>query len=136
MSERGALRIAILLASLVPVAAGLTGVVRGVAWLDVAPGVDAQSHGRYLSGLLLGIGIAFALSARRIDTAGPTLRLLGGIVVLGGLARLAGLIVDGAPSAGHLFGLVMELVVTPGLVGWQATIAQRGGAASTGTVGR
>jgi hypothetical protein len=42
--------------------------------------------------------------------------------VTGGIGRLTGLALDGVPSAPMLFGLGMELVVTPALCVWQARV--------------
>jgi hypothetical protein len=84
---------------------------------------DADSHYRYLSGLLLGIGLAFAATIQRIEMHTSRFRVLAAIVVVGGLGRLLSLIVRGMPGKAMLFGLVMELVVTPALVVWQARIA-------------
>ncbi len=52
-------------------------------------------------------------------------RLLTLIVVVGGLARLAGLRLTGLPSLFMLGGLVLELVVTPVLCLWQTRVANR-----------
>ena len=51
-------------------------------------------------------------------------RLLSALVVAGGLARLLSLAVTGTPSAGHLAGLGLELVVVPLLVLWQSRITR------------
>jgi hypothetical protein len=121
------LRTAVALAGLVPVGAGLAGLVLGTAMLpeNAAPQpVGLDSHYRYLSGLLLGIGLAFWWSLPRIDQHGPRFRLLGFIVFLGGIARLFGLVIDGDPGRGMLFGLAMELVVTPLLCLWQWKVGQ------------
>jgi hypothetical protein len=48
---------------------------------------------------------------------------LTAIVFVGGLARLGGVIAVGEPSAPMLFGLAMELVVTPLVCLWQSRIA-------------
>ena len=87
--------------------------------------IDLDSHFRYLSGLLCGIGIAFLTQVPRIEAQGATIRLLGLIVVIGGLSRLGGAIVSGLPGGGHVFGLAMELAVVPLLVLWQARVARR-----------
>ncbi|ONG59005.1 hypothetical protein BKE38_00780 [Pseudoroseomonas deserti] len=121
------LRAAVALAGLVPVSAGLAGLVLGTAMLpeNAAPQpVNLDSHYRYLSGLLLGIGLAFWWSLPRIDQHGARFRLLGFIVFLGGIARLFGLVIDGNPGAGMLFGLFMELLVTPLLCLWQGKVSQ------------
>ena len=127
-SERRLLQLAVAAACLVPLAAGGAGVVEGAAMLrGVSPpvAVDLDSHFRYLSGLLLGIGFAFAWCVPRIETKGHLFRALALIVILGGLARLAGLLGSGAPGPGHLFGLAMELGVVPLLALWQARVERR-----------
>jgi len=126
MAERRLLQIVVALASLVPISAGAMGVLFGPAMVDVigAP-VSADSHYRSLSGLLLGIGIAFATSVPRIETHAARFRLLAAIVVAGGLARLLSLILRGVPDKPMLFGLAMELVITPALAVWQARVARR-----------
>jgi hypothetical protein len=83
---------------------------------------DADSHYRYLSGLLLGIGLAFTTTVPRIETHTSRFRVLAAIVVIGGLGRFVSLIVRGMPGKAMFFGLVMELLVTPALVVWQARI--------------
>ncbi|HVC51336.1 MAG TPA: DUF4345 domain-containing protein [Stellaceae bacterium] len=126
MSERRALQIAVAIASLVPIFAGGAGVLLGPAMtaMDHAP-TAVDSHFRYLSGLLLGIGLAFVTTIPRIDTHTVRFRGLGAIVVIGGLGRLLSLVLHGYPGAGMLFGLVMELAVTPALVLWQGRVARR-----------
>ena len=122
--ERRLLQAAVLLAGLVPVLAGGWGVLRGATLLTGATvGADLDSHFRYLSGLLLGVGLVFWGLVPGIDRHGRIFRVLGGIVVLGGLARLIGVIVAGPPSSPMLLTLGMELAVTPLLCLWQARIA-------------
>ena len=86
--------------------------------------VDLDSHFRYLSGLLLGIGIAFASTVPRIETRAARFLLLTCIVVTGGIGRLAALLAMGTPSTAMLAALGMELVVTPGLALWQLRVAK------------
>ncbi len=124
--ERVALQSAVLIAALVPVSAGLAGIVLGPELLGATaadfPSFD--SHLRYLSGLLLGIGLAFWSLVPRIERAGALFRLLTFLVVAGGVARLLSLAIVGAPSRPMLGGLIMELIVTPLLCLWQARIAR------------
>lgn len=124
MTQRGALRQAVALACIVPLAAGGAGVIFGTDFLRVprAEFVSADSHVRYLSGLLVGIGLGFAALIPRIEVQGAPFRLLTFIVFLGGLARLGGLFAAGVPDAPMLFGLAMELVVTPALCWWQSRV--------------
>ena len=123
MIERRLLQGAVALASLVPIAAGAAGIADSAAMLagfERPLPSDLDSHYRYLSGLLFGIGVAFLSCVPRIEANGRRFRLLGAIVVVGGAARLLSLLEVGAPSSGHLFGLGMELVTVPLLMLWQA----------------
>ena len=117
-------------AAAVPVAAGLAGVVCGPDAVEL-PGFTASqdSHARYLSGLLLGIGLAFWSMVPGIERQSARFRLLAAIVVLGGIGRLVSLVLVGSPSVAMLGGLALELVVTPSLALWQARVAARAGAA-------
>ncbi|PXA97142.1 DUF4345 domain-containing protein [Nostoc sp. 3335mG] len=121
--ERALLQVAVALACLVPFTIAMVGIVRGAAWLQPIPRVDLDSHFRYLSGIFLGLGIGFASCIPRIETKGERFRLLGAMVVLGGLARLLSLWTLGAPSTGHLAGLAIELGVVPLLMAWQKRIS-------------
>jgi Domain of unknown function (DUF4345) len=125
--ERSLLQGAILCAGLVPVGSGSAGAILGPALIQ-ATSTDlatADSHFRYLSGLLLGIGLTAWSLLPRIDTAGPVFRALTGVVVIGGLCRLASLASVGAPSPPMLGGLVMELLVTPALAVWHWRFERR-----------
>jgi hypothetical protein len=125
-TERRAFQIVVALLSLVPVAAGLAGVLQGPAMVDASLGTPSQdSHMRYLSGLLLAIGVAWWSAIPAIERHGARVRLLAALVVCGGLARLLSLAVVGAPSGPMLGGLAMELVVTPAIALWQARVARR-----------
>lgn len=86
---------------------------------------DLDSHFRYLTGLLFGLGLGFLWCAVRIEARGATFRTLGLIAVCGGLARLLSLVEQGVPGPGHVFGLFMELGTVPLLVLWQARVARR-----------
>ena len=129
-TERGLLQAAIVIGSVVPLGAGLAGAVEGAAMLrGVGPPVqpDLDSHMRYLSGLLLGIGILFLVCVPRIEARGMLFRALGAAVVTGGLARAASLWTVGVPGLEHQLALAMELGATPLLVLWQARIERRAG---------
>ena len=126
MNQRRLLQIAVAVASLVPIAAGAAGVLLGPAMVGFAAApVAADSHYRYLSSLLFGIGGAFAATVPRIETHAARFRILTAIVVGGGLGRLLSLALRGNPSTPMLFALVMELCVTPALALWQGRVASR-----------
>jgi hypothetical protein len=125
-ANRRALQIAIGIGGLVPVAAGLAGVLMGPAMVQHglvdAPALD--SHFRYLSGLLLGIGLVFWSLIPGIERRGATFRILTAIVFIGGLGRAFGIAQQGAPALPMLFGLCMELGVTPLLCFWQWRVSR------------
>jgi hypothetical protein len=129
-AERRLLQVAVALAALVPLSMGLMSIVRGPEVLAGIVGsvpVDLDSHFRYLSGLLFGIGIAFVALIPRIERQGTIIRALGAVVVVGGLGRLVSLIEAGVPGPGHLFGFAMELGAVPLILLWQARVARRFG---------
>ena len=98
----------------------------GVIGPDAGPANrDLDSHFRYLSGIFLAALIGLYSCVPAIENKGPRFRLLGALVVCGGLARLIGAFAVGIPGRGHVFGLGMELIVTPLLILWQARVAGR-----------
>ncbi len=124
-AERRLLQFVIAFAALVPILAGVNGVVKGGAMFDpiTLPPVP-ESHYRYLSGILLAIGLSFWKLLPNIETATAQVRLLTYLVVIGGLARLIGS-VSTSLSTPVILALLMELAVTPFLCIWQSRVAQR-----------
>jgi hypothetical protein len=124
--EKRALQLIVAVGSLVPIAAGAAGVIDGPNFLGASivdsPGLD--DHFRYLSGLLLGIGLAYLSAVGKIEQRKSRFLLLGGIVVLGGVGRLLSLLTRGVPSSAAIGALAMELVVTPLITLWQLRIAR------------
>ncbi|MFD1952534.1 DUF4345 domain-containing protein [Sphingomonas arantia] len=132
-TERRLLQAVAALACLVPLTVGGESVLRGVVYLKGAPipvPPDLDSHFRYVSGIFLGLGFGFAYAIAAIERRTAIFRMLGLMVVLGGLARLLSLVEVGVPSNGHLFGLCMELGVVPLLMLWQTRVARISGLGS------
>jgi hypothetical protein len=125
--ERSALQAVVAILACVPMAAGAAGVLTGPAFLALDPPwpADLDSHLRYLSGILLALGLAWWSCVPGIEGKGARFRLLALLTVAGGLARLISLVTGGPPSAGHLAGLCLELAAVPLLVLWQARVANR-----------
>jgi len=124
--ERRYLQKVVAVAGLVPVSAGLFGVLFGPTLTgDTGLSVSGDSHFRYLSGLLLGIGLLFWSCLPSIEEKAGRFQCLTLVVVAGGLGRLAGLGLTGIPSFAMLGALVMELAVTPILCLWQARVARQ-----------
>jgi hypothetical protein len=122
--ERRLLQLAVALGGCVPVGAGAAGMLLGAGLLGEAASPAVDSHVRYLSGLLFVLGLAFWAAIRRIERHTVRFRLLGAMVVAGGLARLAGVFVVGWPGSAMALALGMELAVTPALVAWQGRVAR------------
>jgi hypothetical protein len=124
---RCSLQIAVFIGALVPVVVGLAGIVLGPGMVDgnSTSTMSMDSHYRYLSGLLAGIGFGFWTTVSGIENKTSRFRLLTAIVVVGGLGRLYSLIAMGVPEPSMLFGLTMELVITPLLALWQRAVARQ-----------
>ncbi len=125
IAGRRALQIAICLACIVPISAGLAGMVSGTRFITPGTMIDLDSHTRYLSGLLFALGLIFLSCVPQIEARGSRFRLAMIPVVIGGLARLIGVYVEGWPSWPMSLALIMELIVTPGLAIWQSRVAAR-----------
>jgi hypothetical protein len=123
--EKKLLQQAVGLAAILPIATGLYGVLFGPALTNEMVSVSGDSHFRFLSGLLLAVGLCFWSTVPAIEEKTGRFRLLTLLVALGGLARLLGLMLTGVPSFFMLGGLFMELVVTPFLCLWQTRVANR-----------
>jgi hypothetical protein len=125
--ERRLLQIVVAAACLVPLTTGGNSIVRGVRYLKGVPvpvPADLDSHFRYLSGIFFALGIGFVTCIPAIERKGARFQMLGAMVVAGGLSRALSWAELGAPSRGHQFGLVMELVIVPLLMLWQWRVAR------------
>ncbi len=124
MNEKIVLQCAVTVAALVPVTAGALGMFDpGALELGMTPA--ASTHAAYLSGLLLGIGLAFLALVPAIERQHRIFTLLAGIVVLGGLARLVMAQRLGAWEPAVRLPLAMELGVMPLLWIWQRRVSRK-----------
>ncbi|MXQ13253.1 DUF4345 domain-containing protein [Microvirga makkahensis] len=121
--ERKLLQQTVAIVATIPVATGLYGVLFGQALTGDAVSISAESHFRFMSGLLLGIGLLFWSTLPGIEEKTNRFRLLTLLVVIGGLGRLVGLVLTGLPSLFMVGGLTVELIVAPVLCLWQMRIA-------------
>lgn len=116
--ERTVLQGFVVIAGCVPVFAGGWGVLHGLAGADAW----AVNHQRYLSGLLLAIGLGFWSAVPAIERQTARVRLLSVVVVIGGSCRLLGVGLGDPLSWATLGALAMELLVTPALCLWQGRL--------------
>ena len=119
-AERRLLQAVILMAVIVPIYGGAWGALGHMATASA----NSASEARYLSGLLLGIGLTFLACVPTIERRGPIVRGLAVIIVIGGLARLAGVPETGTPRSVAI-PLVMELIVTPLVALWRERVERR-----------
>jgi len=131
MTQKRLLQIVIAIIGLIPVAAGMLGGLHGLAMLGYWGDAAVDSHFRYLSGLLLAIGVAYWTTIPDIERQGARISLLTLIVVTGGFFRAIGMLMDGSPGPAMTGALIVELVVAPVIYLWQLRVARdASGAAS------
>lgn len=125
--ERKLLQTAVVIGALLPVVVGIFGIACGLCIFDAHASISGQadSHVRYLSGLILAIGVGFLSTVTDIEGQGDRFRLLAMIVWTGGWARMVMLVQTGSPTKMTALALVMELVVTPGLALWRERLERR-----------
>jgi len=121
--EKRLLQIAIALAGLIAVGAGMAGGLHGTLMLGDWGDPSLDSHFRYLSGLLLGLGVAYWSVIPNVEREGERLSLVTLVIVTGGFFRALGLLADGSPGLVMRMALVGELVGAPLLYLWQRRIA-------------
>lgn len=114
------------LLALIPLLTGAAGVAFGPDFIlgNAPTPVDLDSHFRFLSGIFFAVGLMFYASIPSIEGKALLFRIAASLVFAGGAARLISLLAVGAPSSAHLAGLVMELIVVPALVLWQAQLSR------------
>ena len=107
------------------------GIGRAGRWAGVdrarrcgSPELDSQF--RYLSGLLLAIGLGYLASVPRIEEHSRRILLLTGLVVTGGIGRLIAALARGQSSMVTGAALAMELVIVPAIALWQFRVARQG----------
>lgn len=123
-TEKLLLQVTVALGCIVPISGGALGVVLASGMADRMADITLDSHVRYLSGLLLAVGLAFAMTIPKIEMQSARVGLLSSIVIVGGAARLYGVYADGWPDVPMRFALIMELGVVPLLWLWQRRVSK------------
>jgi hypothetical protein len=123
--EKRLLQTVILIGAAIAVIIGLEGVVRGPA-LAGASSIElgADSQFRFLSGLLAGLGAAYALLAPTIEREGQRLFMLTLVVVFAGFCRGAGMLISGPEGPSPYGALAIALIGAPLVWLWQGRLAR------------
>lgn len=126
VAQRRQLQVAVALAALVPLIGGAMGMAWGAGMMgEVAAPARLDSHVRYLSGLLFGLGLMAVSSVPGIERHGGRFDVIVLLVGIGGLARLWAALALGTWWSPFVFlPLAMELGVTPVLWLWQRRVAR------------
>jgi hypothetical protein len=114
--ERRLLQIAVVMVGTLAVLGGFQGLIAGLG-----DNSYADSHYRYLSGILLGLGAAFWATIPGIQDKGELFRVLTVMTAVGGLGRLGAALARGGDQ-GVWAAIAVELVVVPVLCLWRERI--------------
>ncbi|MEV7596341.1 DUF4345 domain-containing protein [Kitasatospora sp. NPDC089797] len=97
------------------VAIGLEHLLAGAAALPgtADPGPTVDSFARFMGAVFAGYGAAWIWAVRQTPVPAWAVRWLAGILLLGGLARVLGLAVDGRPHWFQLVLMAVELGLPP-----------------------
>ena len=117
------LQFTVFIAAIIPLYAGVSGIIYGTEFLGKMTNPNLDSHFRYFSGLLFGIGIYFWSIIPKIDKPTNVILVLASIIFIGGLARLYSALFLFEPNNQIIFALIMELVITPLICLWQKKIS-------------
>jgi hypothetical protein len=120
--ERRLLQVALAVVSLIPLSAGLSGIWKGPDFYNLVASISADSHMRYLSGLLLGIGLVVWWVIPRVEKPSEAFATITAIVFVGGLSRLWSLIHVGEPNGVMSTAVFVELGLTPALFFWHRRV--------------
>ena len=125
MADPEHLRRALRVLAAVPVLTGLASVLFGSEIVRGHGDSNAavESELRFYAVFWIGFGIYLSSLAPRIEARGRELRAAAAVLFAGGVARLIGMAVDGRPPADYVVLTVIELVLPPVLVAWQARVA-------------
>lgn len=131
--ELRAFQAIVLVIALVTLVAGPAGGFGGLEGLSAVFGVEGpialdagiRNHLRAICVVFLGFGILMAWSALALERGRTVFRIGVAVIVLAGLARVTGWIVDGYPGVPAVVFTTLELVAFPLLFAWHARLLRR-----------
>ena len=105
------LQIVLIILSLIPLYFGLTGIVFGAGqWLaDGSVTAEIDNQYRFLSAFYLSLAFLIWWMTPNIEKHATPLRILMGVIFIGGLARAYSYLTVGAPPPPNIVGMVLEL---------------------------
>ncbi len=114
----------------IPFAYGLAGMLvgpRSIPGNDIAVDASFDSEWRFVHAFWFAAAPAIWSSVPRVEQDPPALRAVMATVVLGGVARVRSWRAAGRPRPVFVGGIVLELVVVPGLRLWQQRVIAAAG---------
>jgi Domain of unknown function (DUF4345) len=121
-----ALQVVMALLSLLPLAVGILGFIRGAGLLApaavVTPKLDSQF--RFMSAWDVGLALIVWWLIPQIERQTVLFRLICGVVFAGGVGRVLAWHFSGSPGLAFLAVTAIELLM-PLLIPWQAYVADR-----------
>jgi hypothetical protein len=113
---------------LVPIVTGAVSLVLGTDAIPEAgaPSASTESELRFYAVWWLGAGLFLASLAPRIEERGRELRAVCALLVLGAAGRALAIADAGRPQPIFVVLMVLEFLIPPVLVLWQARVARGG----------
>ncbi|MFI1993727.1 DUF4345 domain-containing protein [Actinoplanes sp. NPDC020271] len=108
----------------IPIATGVTAVVGGLSFSpdDTSGTAYLDSEYRFLGVWWTAAGVLLWWSLRVPQRRAAVTRALLGVMVLGGVARLLGVILAGPPPVPFRVSMAVELLVIPALLVWHCRV--------------
>jgi hypothetical protein len=109
------------IASLIPLAVSIRGVLAGSEWFLPTEVVTAQidTHYRYLAGVYATIAFLIWWTIPTIERRGPVVRIICLGIFVGGIGRALSMAQVGQPGAVMIGFTVFELCAVPLIAAWQ-----------------
>lgn len=119
------LQIALGILSLIPLAFALMGIVQGVErFLPEGGPAALDNQYRYLSTIYLVISVTIWWVLPNIERHAVPVRIIAGVIFLGGLARLLSHLTVGPGEPEQFAGMILEIAAIL-FIPWQAAVAKR-----------
>jgi hypothetical protein len=126
--SRRALQIVVGLLGIIPLAAGLLGLLAGVEDPRYGGGVPSlvvlDSNIRFHAGVWFGLGLTLYWLIPTIERQTVLFRALWAMILIGGIGRLVSMAMLGWPPARTVAFAALEIIGAPLFVWWQSRVAK------------